>query len=326
MFRRIRSRPLRFTRFGWFYIFFSLAVGAAAINTSNNLLYLMLGLLLGFILISGVLSDSCLWGLHVDLTPAGDFYAEQPASWDLVVRTRWFPGIVVWVEAFWGSGDVSRILFYWIPRYGSRSQRVSLTPKRRGLLRLERLRIFTRFPFGLFEKSHPIPSHQSGVVFPRLKVLPLDVLRAGGMNFSDQPAERKGPGAAPFDLREYRMGDSSKRIHWKSSAKRGQWMVTEMEEESALSRQVWVSGWPADPESFISFVASLIYTLHRQGLRVGLRTPGAEFEAEASRTHLKKILTYLALVDPAQEQSRVSSAGAERTRWIDALALWTQQP
>ena len=80
------ARPIHFTRFGTFYILFSLAVGAAAINTGNNLLYLMLGLLLGFIIVSGILSDSCLWNLKLDWQPAADFYVGQPAKMDVIAR------------------------------------------------------------------------------------------------------------------------------------------------------------------------------------------------------------------------------------------------
>src|SRR5206468_3395868 len=59
-------RRLRITREGWFYVLFTLGVGAAAINTGNNLLYLVLGLQLSTIVISGVLSESCLRGLELE--------------------------------------------------------------------------------------------------------------------------------------------------------------------------------------------------------------------------------------------------------------------
>lgn len=324
--RRLRwlftARPIRFTRFGWFYILFSLAVGAAAINTGNNLLYLMLGLLLGFIILSGFLSDSCLWGLDVTFEPRGDFYAGQIAEWDLVAKKSWFPAIAARVEAFWESHPPTHHLFYWVPRYGSRRLRMTLTPKTRGLFRLTSERHSTCFPFGLFEKSHRWPTDQGWVVFPRVHLLSQSLLQAAGANFSDEPAERKGQGAIPFDIRPYQSGDSSKRIHWKSTARRGRLMVTEMEEESAASQRVAVTHWPAGPdlEKFISFVASLIYTLYRQGQPVGLQTPGAVFEAEHSRAQLKRILTYLALVNPEKEQAVPSIDN--RRRSIDALAAW----
>src|ERR1019366_5815306 len=74
------TRPIRFTRFGTFYILFSIGVGAAAINTGNNLLYLILGILLGFIIISGFLSDSGLWGITTHWEPLDSFYAGQKAQ------------------------------------------------------------------------------------------------------------------------------------------------------------------------------------------------------------------------------------------------------
>jgi uncharacterized protein (DUF58 family) len=323
--RRVRwmatARPMRFTRFGTFYILFSLAVGAAAINTGNNLLYLMLGLLLGFIIISGFLSDSCLWGLDVTFEPVGDFYAGQAAEWDMTARKSWFPAVIAQVETFWRDGETTRNLFFWVPRYGTAQQKISLTPPQRGLLQLDHLRYATRFPFGLFEKSRQRKMDLSWVVFPRIRLLPLSLLRAAGAVFSDQPAQRKGPGATPFDLREYQVGDSSKRIHWKSSAKLGQMMIVEMEEESGMSQNVLVTRWP-ESEDFISFVASLVYTLIRQGQRVGLRTPGMKFPADRSNSQLKKILTYLALLDSSRE---TASIPAGNKRWIDALDLWKRQ-
>src|SRR6185437_805019 len=79
------TRPIRFTRFGLFYVLFALAVGAAAINTGNNLLYLVLGLLLGFIIVSGFLSDSCLWGLETRWTLLGAGYAGRSVVFECEV-------------------------------------------------------------------------------------------------------------------------------------------------------------------------------------------------------------------------------------------------
>src|SRR4051812_50090552 len=87
------ARPIRFTRFGTFYVLFSIGVGAAAINTGNNLLYLILGILLGFIIISGFLSDSGLWGIQTEWTPLGSFYVDQKARMTCRVEKGWFPGV-----------------------------------------------------------------------------------------------------------------------------------------------------------------------------------------------------------------------------------------
>src|SRR6185436_19935940 len=54
--RRFRPpRKLKFTREGKYFLGITLGVGFAAINTGNNLLYLLLGMLLSLIVLSGVM-------------------------------------------------------------------------------------------------------------------------------------------------------------------------------------------------------------------------------------------------------------------------------
>ena len=55
-----RNRSLRLTSEGTKFLFFTLAIGVAAINTGNNLFYLILALMLSLIVISGLLSEQCL--------------------------------------------------------------------------------------------------------------------------------------------------------------------------------------------------------------------------------------------------------------------------
>src|SRR5215469_15480486 len=63
---RIRPpRRLKFTREGKFFVGITLGVGFAAINTANNLLYLLLGMLLALIVVSGVMSELSLRDLTV---------------------------------------------------------------------------------------------------------------------------------------------------------------------------------------------------------------------------------------------------------------------
>ena len=58
-------RRLKFTREGKFFLGITFGVGFAAINTGNNLLFLMLGLLLALMLVSGVMSELSLRELTV---------------------------------------------------------------------------------------------------------------------------------------------------------------------------------------------------------------------------------------------------------------------
>lgn len=55
--RRRLPRKLKTTREGKALIGITLGIGAGAVNSGNNLLYLILGLLLSLIVVSGVLSE-----------------------------------------------------------------------------------------------------------------------------------------------------------------------------------------------------------------------------------------------------------------------------
>ena len=58
-------RRLRFTRAGVLFTAGVIALGFATLNTGNNLLYLLLGALLGLIVLSGWLSEQAIRGLRI---------------------------------------------------------------------------------------------------------------------------------------------------------------------------------------------------------------------------------------------------------------------
>jgi uncharacterized protein (DUF58 family) len=325
-----QTRPIRFTRFGAFYILFAIGVGAAAINTGNNLLYLILGILLGFIVISGFLSDSGLWGIRTEWQPIGSLYAGEKAALECRIRKGWFPGVGVTVVAQWQGLPSLSTFVPWIPAKGSVSQRVTLTPQRRGYLALESCRYSTRFPFGLFEKSHTWPVEEKWVVYPRLARLPWQEVERLGKEFSRDASSRLGQGSVPFVLRDYRTGDALRQVHWKASAKRQRLVVKEMEEEANEGDLFYLSAWPVDldpamMERFISFVASLVFTAYERGRPVGLELPERRFKPEFSRVQLHRIFEFLALVDPYKKVP--PSAESRPLQWngviTDIGALWT---
>ena len=64
--REIRAwRRIHFTGGGLVFTLGAFAVGFAAMNTGNNLLYLLLGAMLGFITVSGWLSEQAIRGLVI---------------------------------------------------------------------------------------------------------------------------------------------------------------------------------------------------------------------------------------------------------------------
>ena len=81
-------RKLRFTREGKYYVLLTFGVGLAAINSGNNLLYLILGMLLAFIIASGVLSDVVMANLSIERAFPLRIFASTPCLIHLTVKRK----------------------------------------------------------------------------------------------------------------------------------------------------------------------------------------------------------------------------------------------
>ena len=58
--RMFRYRSTSVTSEGVQFLLFTMAIGIAAINTGNNLFYLLLAMMLSLVLISGIAAEYCL--------------------------------------------------------------------------------------------------------------------------------------------------------------------------------------------------------------------------------------------------------------------------
>jgi len=312
---------MRFTRFGMFYILFTIAVGAAAINTGNNLLYLILGIQLSLIIVSGFLSDSGLWGLRSQWQPTEDLFAGQPSHWRVTIHKGWFPAALVKIEGEWNSGVMQQVWAPWIAHRQSISADILLTPRTRGWFSLKKVRYSTAFPFGLFEKIHTETRDDATLVFPSLYPVNLRrLLPQEGNDANTQAAQRAGEGSVPWRLRDYQEGDSLRRMDWKAAAKRQRWIVKETEEDASVAPVLFIDAWPQeDGEHFISFIASMVWAAMKAGRAVEFFTPDHHFPGGTTLTHYRQVWRYLALVDLT---SRRMDSSPDVKKGINAINLW----
>lgn len=91
--RAKRRRRFSLTREGKGYVFVTFGVGVAAVNTGNNLLYLILGLLLSLLLVSGTLSDLALYQIRAKRRLPARLYVGRAHDVEvtLVNEKRFFP-------------------------------------------------------------------------------------------------------------------------------------------------------------------------------------------------------------------------------------------
>jgi uncharacterized protein (DUF58 family) len=323
--RRFRPpRRLRFTREGRIVVILAVGVGFAAINTGNNLLYLLLGWLLSFIIASGILSEMTLKRLTVERRPPPRIFAGEPFLMEVVIENakKNRASFSIEVEDLVGTTPLDkRCYFLKIP--AAKSQRTSYrhTFIRRGLYTLNGYRLATKFPFALFRKSRDVESPLEVLVYPARVTVPRPPPKSASRG--DATANRLGRRGEFFGLREHRPSDDRRDVHWKSSARTGRLLVREYEDEHARRVIVGVdNALPKDVreadadgaltpaaeaqvaavERAISVAASLAASYLEVGWTVELVARGTHVAAGVGRMHEARIMRTLALLPYVGEE------------------------
>ena len=226
-------RRLRFTREGRYFVAIAIGIGAAAVNTGNNLLYLILGWMLSFIVASGVLSELTMRGLKVRRRSPPRIYADQPFLMEIAVENEKesMASYSIEIEDLDRGTPLDKKCFFLKVPPG-RIQRTSYRHRfpRRGQYRLSGFRVGTKFPFALFRKSRILDHADDILVFPTVYSVATPAPRS---RYADgNLVTQLGRSGEFFGLREYRQGDDRRDIHWRSTARSGRAMVREYEEES----------------------------------------------------------------------------------------------
>lgn len=309
-------RKLRPTRAGWWFFAISLGVGFAALNTGNNLLYLVLALMLSFLVLSGVLSEAALRGIAVEREVPREIYAGRAATIGLRIHNvqRRVTAYAVLVEdrqkAPGGAAQAAGRAFA-LQIDAGRSVRVPyrFTPERRGPIEFTEFQVFTRFPFGLFSKALTLPAPGRTLVYPAIEALSVPDAFGAARERGDGLAGDRGQGALAEGLREYAPGDSARRVHWPASLRRNELVVRELENERRPEVEVRLRT-DVEPgpgfERAICWAASEIAALLDDGARVALRTTTRHFDADTGDTQRARLMTFLATVqagEPAQERA-----------------------
>jgi uncharacterized protein (DUF58 family) len=310
---RFGDRGLRVTREGRFFVLVTLGVGAAAVNTGNNLLYLVLGLLLSLILVSGVLSDLVLLEVDGERRLPARAFAGGPALVEIVLRNvkQRLPSFSLEVEdrAIELSTD-RRCYFLKVEAGGEQRATYRRDLPRRGLVRFEALRVSTRYPFGLFDKWRVLPLAGELLVFPRVDRAARAPMLASYSEGSPEHLVR-GPGIEPAELRDYRAGDEARSLHGRRSAALGRLVVREREREAGSLLRIGIDeaidlasdDARAALERAISRAAGIALDAHERGATVEIVARASRSPRVAPGTSVDALLAYLALLAPIAREA-----------------------
>jgi len=226
-------RGLYLTTEGLLFIPLMGSVGFAAINTGANLLYLIFAMMAGLMSVSALASWMNIRRLDVRRIIPDGVPIDEEARIGLVVENKksFFFSYALRMVDLLDKDHIAGVAFLFrLPVKQSQTVEYSTRFSRRGRHHFHRVRISSRFPFGLAEKSISWKEPGEILVYPKLYPA-REFLQSHGIDIGDYETGRRGHGASLFGLRDYIAGDSAQSIHWKISARRGELVVREMEAE-----------------------------------------------------------------------------------------------
>ncbi len=292
-----------------------LAVALAALNTGNNLLYLVLAAMLALVAVSSVLSEWSIRGLRISRSLEQEAFAGEPVSgrWQVRNTRPLAAALDIRLEeastrhaslvgsaradlAELGAGCRSVVSASWCFRH-------------RGIHRIEAVRISTAWPFGIFRKWYEQEAEMDVLVFPgRVSGFGSAAVRPVGVGTAEHVREQVRPaGRGDFvGLREHRPGDDPRTIHWRSSARRGRLLSAERSESGSSGLVQLCVEAPPDGEvrersrlfeERIAHATSRLWELVEDGMEVRLILLGVHLPVARDVASRRVVLRSLALVE-----------------------------
>jgi len=279
---------VKVNRAGLFFIGVTVFLGVSAVNTSNNLLYLVVSSLLSFMLLSGLLSLYNLRGLKVEVLPPREVYADRSEDFRVILKNeKRFPSFALLVE----HGQ-SRSFFPLVKKEHTGS--ISLKFPKRGFYHSLDIRISSSFPVGLFERYYHERIYLNLVVFPKPIATNERFLLDSRGRRGELSLSRKLGYDQLQSVREYK-GEPVKLIHWKLSAKLEKFYVKEFVSEESPPVVLSLDAVDGTLEEKISKLTYLILSYSKRGVPVGLKIGDVFLEPSVGEEHKRKLLRELAL-------------------------------
>ncbi len=208
--------PIKILKPGYIYIVTVIFLGFAGINTGNNLIYLITSFLLGIMGISGFFGKRNIENLNISINLPNEIFANCETIIGIKIKNkkRFFPSFLIEVES-----EFFHKIFYIIPPKKEVTLVEKLKFKKRGIYNIEKVKIFSEFPFGFFKRFLFYNLNEKFIVFPQplfFKFEIDDIFFNGEAKIKDL----FGKGNSEFfAIKNYSPGDKLRDIYWKEYVK-----------------------------------------------------------------------------------------------------------
>lgn len=277
-------------------------LGISAINTSNNLVYIIVSALLSFMAVSGFFGRGNLKKLELEIEIPPEIFVHKPIPIKITLKNgrKRLPVFLIKVVM-----EDQELLFPFIDANDKASGYINLTFPQRGRCEIGGGYMTSVFPFYFFIRYKIIRETFQLIIFPEPKTCELfaaylDERQSQG----EDSINRVGYEGEVMSVRDYRSGDPLKYIHWKATAKTDQLKTVEL---SRIAYQpVIIDFNELDIKNIEYKISCITYTIQqfiKKNIPIGLKISRREYKPNTSSRHKIKLLTELALYGTEDHQN-----------------------
>jgi len=262
----------------------------ASLNYTNSLALFLTFLLAGFALVAMHQCHRNLLGISLEGVVPFAAFAGEPARLHLALANRSRLARHQ-IEAGALEEDSAAVE---LPADAIQHLELSLATRKRGLLLIDRIKLTTTFPFGLFRAWTWVHPSLEIVVYPQPRgtlPMPGQAGRRSGMRAQTGAGTEEWLGLRPF-----RDGDSPRQVAWKAYARGAPLLVKEYSAAGSELRLFDFEQLPQlDTEARLEQLARWIVDAEARGERYGLHIDDRHFAPNRGPEHRHRCLSALAL-------------------------------
>ncbi|GAM10039.1 hypothetical protein OR1_02325 [Geobacter sp. OR-1] len=271
-------------------------MGFSAVNTGNNLLYLIVALLLGFMATSGLVGWLNIRDVECELSFSDEIYCHTPTlvSLDITNRKRLMPSYLLDVQV---AGQ--KRLFTSVPQKGTGKNSFIHTFNSRGRHSLTTATVSSPFPVNFFVRGMVVPVENEIIVFPAPAAAGINPFQAHTGSRGERFAAERGFDGEMRTIAEYTGVEPLKQIHWRLSARHDWFKVKELTATAAQPIILDLTAESSLPlEERLSWAVFIINKGIREDKAIGLRISSDKvIPPDKGRGHRIRMLRELALYE-----------------------------